>query len=181
MKRVVLSVLVLTAVVVRTALAHEEGAIHLGAKRVAVGGDLSMRGERLPKNASLRLELRGALETFRLGEVRTDAKGLFQSRVGLPPEVGAGTYKLVAVAPDGDKAAEAELEVTSAPTAAHEMGAHGVANTAPGSTASPHPTAEMMTLPRSTTGLELAVISGFVLLCGGLGGTLVLRAPRPGA
>ncbi len=162
-------------------LAHEEGVIRLRSSEVSAGGELGLRGEKLLKNAALRLELRGTLETFPLGEVRTDAKGVFQARLALPAEARAGSYTVVAVAPDGDVAARAELTVSAAPpttpagVAEHE--GHGAMQ--PGALApnSPHPTADMMKVPVSTTGLELAAIAGIVgvSLAGGL---LLLRGAR---
>lgn len=160
-------------------MAHENGAIRLASSKVTTGSELSMRGERFPKNTTLRLELRGALETFRLGEVRTDAKGVFEARLGLPPAARAGSYTLVAVAPDGDKVAQADLAISAAAPAGmeHNKGGGGASNTASGATSAPHPTAEMMKLPVSTSGLELATIIGVVVLSLGIGLRLVLRAP----
>ncbi|MGH7518654.1 MAG: hypothetical protein ACREOC_14505 [Gemmatimonadales bacterium] len=175
-------VLALTVAPGVPALAHEEGVLRLGANEIATGGELALRGEKLPKDATIRLELRGTLETFPLAKVRTNATGTFDARLALPLEARAGGYTVVALAPDGDVVARAELTVAAvAPPAAssEEMGehdAHGAMNTAPGTTDAPHPTAEMMKVPISASVGEWAAIIGFVALSLGAG-VVLLRGP----
>ena len=159
--------------------AHEEGVIRLRSGEVPAGGRLELRGERLPKATRLRLELRGAVETFPLGHVRTDAEGVFSASPTLPAGAGSGDYTVVAVAPDGDVAARAELTVVVAlagttATAEAEHAGHQAMQP----TASPHPTAEMMNLPVTTTGGELTVVAGIIALSLA-GGLLLLRGHQP--
>lgn len=176
MRRILSIALGLLAVSVIPARAHEKGAIYLASKQVAVGGELTFTGERLPKNAVLRLELRGALKTFPLGTVRTDAKGvLAQSRLTLPPDVAAGSYRLAVISPDGDVTAQSDLAVAAAP-------AMGGMPMPPGASMprmsgpmnGPRATAEMMELDRRTSPAEWAVVLGFVALTLA-GGLLLLR------
>jgi hypothetical protein len=150
------------------AMAHEKGVIHLASKEVRAGGELGLRGEKLPKRATLRLELRGTLETFTLAQVRTDAAGRFQARLAVPPEARAGAYTVVALAPDGDVAARAALAIV---TPARAMD-HGTMDSMPPTTESPHPTAEMMKVAVATTGGEWAVI--LAVIAASLGGALAL-------
>jgi len=124
------------------AFAHENGVIRLASKSLALGAELAMRGEKLPKNATLRLELRGALSTFALGTVSTDSAGTFQLGRSLPPDVRAGSYVVVAIAPDGDKVAQADLSITPAPApdamaAMPGMAGHATATTAGGDAGPP--------------------------------------------
>lgn len=175
-----------------SALAHEKGAIHLASKTVSMGGELALRGEKMPKSATIRLELRGTLETFPLPDVATTATGTFQTSVVLPAMVRAGNYAVLAIAGDGDVVARAELVVSAtaatnvpaAPTAppdssaaapAHDMRTHGGTATSPAATDAPHATAEMMTLETENTALEwtsmlvliaVSVVGGAVLLRG---------------
>ncbi len=166
------------------AAAHEKGVIRLGSKEVPTGGQLELRGEKLPKSTRVRLELRGTLETLPLADVRTNAAGAFEARLALPAEARAGSYSVVALAADGDIVARAELTVvTTAPAEATpgappndvvgQKGRHTM-DTAPGATDSHHPTAEMMKLPVSTTWVERAAILG-VLMLSLAGGLLLLR------
>jgi hypothetical protein len=155
--------------------AHEKGVIHLASKEVRAGGELRLRGEKLPKSATLRLELRGTLETFPVAEVHTDAAGRFQARLALPPEARAGGYTLVALAPDGDVAARAELAIVAA-APAHATD-HATMDSMPPTTESPHPTAEMMKVAVATTGGEWAVI--LTVIAASLGGALALLRGAP--
>lgn len=156
-------------------MAHEKGIIRLASKEVPIGGELGLQGEKLPKSATLRLELRSALETFSLAEVRTNAAGRFQARLTLPADAGAGSYTVVALAPDGDVAARAQMVVlAAAPAHATE---HGATDSTPTRTASPHPTAETMKLAVATTGGERAAILTIIAACLG-GGLTLLRGSR---
>lgn len=172
--------LALLAVISAPALAHEKGAIRLASRQIPVGGELSLRGERLPKNATLRLELRGTLETFPLGEVRTDAVGRTQARLALPREARMGSYKVVVLAPDSDVAAQADLIVVAAPAADsaaamdHSNMGHEAMNTEPGATDEPHASAEMMPLDTSKTVGEWVVIIAAIVA--GVGGGVALLA-----
>lgn len=158
--------------------AHEEGVIRLRSSEVPAGGRLELRGERLPKASRLRLELRGALETFPLGHVRTDAKGVFSASPALPAGAGSGGYTVVAVAPDGDVAAWAELTVVDAlPGTTATARAEHAGHEAMQPTASPHPTAGMMNVPVTTTAGELAVVAGIIALSLA-GGLLLLLSGR---
>jgi hypothetical protein len=177
-----------------SALAHEKGAIHLASKTVSVGGELVLRGEKMPKSATIRLELRGTLETFPLPDVATTATGTFQTSVALPATVRVGTYAVVAIAADGDVVARADLVVTVAavtdspvaPTAspdstagapAHDMRTHGATPTSPAARDAPHASAEMMTLETENTGLEWTTMLVLIALSV-VGGAALLRSAR---
>lgn len=153
------------------ALAHEEGVIHLDAETVPVGGEIGIQGAKLPVETRLKLELRGALETFPLAEVRTDASGEFRTRIALPLEAGTGRYTVVAVAPDGDDVAEAEIVVVP-PSAGDTL------TLGPGAPLR-EPTAEAMELPAARTAPEWLAIVLFVALCAG-GGVALLAGRRNG-
>lgn len=182
--------LVLLGAIGFPALAHEKGSIRLASKQVPVGGEVVLRGARLPKNATVQLQLRGTLETFPLGEVRVDASGAAQARIALPAEARRGAYKVVVVAPDGDVAAEADLIIVAvAPVAMDSMTAQEHAtmaaqdhakmlNTSPMATAEPHATAEPIELDVKTTPAEWAVITVIVLACV-VAGAALLAGSRP--
>jgi hypothetical protein len=152
-------------------IAHETGIIRLASNEVSVGGELGLRGEKLPKSTTLRLELRGSLETVALGAVRTNAAGRFEARLPLPAEARAGSYAVVVLASDGDVAARAALVIIAA--ASTQMMDRGQRKE------SSHPTAEMMNLTAATTGGERAAILMIVLASLG-GGLLLLRGSSRG-
>lgn len=181
MRTILLACCLLTGLAV-PANAHEKGVIHLASKQLPVGGELVAHGEKLPKSARLRLELRGALATLRLGDVKTDSAGAFQFHVVLPPEARAGSYTVVALASDGDKVAQADLALTPAPAASAnvpmaEMAGHEAMVNAPGDSAR-HPTAEPMNVPVETSGAEWVAIFGFIGLGLAAGAGLLAQARR---
>lgn len=139
-------------------------------------------GEKLSKSTAFRLELRGALETHVLAEVRTDTAGRFEARYTLPAAARAGSYTVVVLASDGDVSARADLMVsavpTPSPTAMPDMAGMDHSRM-PGMTDSsrPHATAEMMDVPVTTNGLEWAAIATIVVLSAA-GGLVMLSASR---
>lgn len=161
----------LLTLVTAPGIAHEKGIIRLASNEVPVGGELGLRGEKLPKSAALRLELRGSLETFTLAAVRTNAAGRFQARLPLPAEARAGSYTVVALASDGDVAARAALVITAA--ASTQVMDRGQAKE------SSHPTAELMNLTVVTTGGERAAILTIIVASFGAG-LILLRGSRRG-
>lgn len=156
------------------AFTHDVGVIRLGADEAVAGGELEIRGEKLPKNTEFTLVLRGALEVHTLGRVRSDSTGAFTTRVVLPAGAAPGAYVVRAVAPDGDESGRAELRLLPAPPAppptpdvAHDDhgsgGGHGVHAEA---------TAEPLDLPVTRGALEWALI--LAVSAGSLAGGLAL-------
>jgi len=165
----------LTLVVAVPAYPHGGGVIRVAAKQVAVGGTIALTGEKLEKNADLRLELRGVLDNYPAGRVHSDANGKLRASITIPPAVPVGAYTLVAIAADGDVAARTDLAVGPAAdvTASREGMPHMPAGM-PGMQAS----AEMMKIEQTTTPGEWAVIAALILLSFGGGAFLLTRARR---
>ncbi len=139
--------------------------------RVEAGGELEVVGQRFSATTRYRLVLKGALSEHELGTaVETDADGGFDVRLSIPQEVEPGAYRLVAVAPDGDDAAEVDVEVLPAVTdsASSEAG-QGAADA--GSTTRV-PSAEELNIERRWTGVEWFVVG--VLFGGALAGGIAL-------
>ncbi|MGI8509279.1 MAG: hypothetical protein ACR2MQ_08145 [Gemmatimonadaceae bacterium] len=167
-----------------SAFAHGGGVIRLASNQVAVGGTLGLTGEKLEKNSNIRLELRGTLDNYPVGEVKTDTAGKFQMSIVLPPHVPAGAYTLVGIAADGDVTARADLTVGtltggagSGPVAGMQ-GMSGMNGTQemPGM----HATDEMMALKRTTSGGEWAFIAAFVIATFAGGAVLLRKAASMG-
>lgn len=167
MRRVVLSTLLL-AVFAAPLWGHEKGAIRLANKEVAAGGELVIRGEKLPKSNSVILTLVGALATHSLGEVATTATGTFDTKITLPAVVKTGAYVVLAEAGDGDELARADVVVTAA--MAHDMATH----MADSSAMAAHPSAAMMKLDATRSGLEWTVI--LIIVGFSIGGGVALLA-----
>lgn len=171
--------LTLVFTVYTPAFAHGGGVIRLASNHVAVGGEIALTGQKLDKKSNIKLELRGVLDNYPVGEVLTDSAGTFQMRLVLPPHIPAGVYSLVAIAADGDVAARADLTVGmttggagSGPAAAMP----GMSGMSQGTQEMPgmHATEEMMTLKRSTSPGEMVFITLFILVSLG-GAALLLR------
>ena len=167
------------------AFAHGGGVIRLASNHVAVGGEIVLAGSKLDKKSNIRLELRGVLDNYPVGEVLSDSAGNFQMRLVLPPHVPAGVYSLVAIAADGDVAARADLTVGmanggagSGPAAAMP----GMTGMGQGTQEMPgmHATEEMMTLKRTTSPAEWAVIWALIILAAGGGAVLLRKASTAG-
>lgn len=165
----------LTLAVSSPAYPHGVGVIRLASKQVAVGGTIALTGEKLEKNADLRLELRGILDNYPAGRIHSDAKGNVSAMVTIPPAVPLGAYTLVAIAADGDVTARTDLSIgPAAAVAAAKTGMPHMASDMPGMEA----TAEMMKIQRTTSPAEWAVITALIVLCFAGGGYLLARSGR---
>ncbi len=98
----------------------------------------------------------------------SDTAGSFEIQLELPAAAGPGSYRLVAVAPDGDEAAAVELELEAAPirSSADEPAGTGAAQTHTG------PSAEALNIERDWSGAEWFVLGA--LFGGALAGGLAL-------
>ena len=174
---VVLTLAVLIGSMAGTLDAHEKGVIILNTSAIAPGGAVVVTGSKLGRNASVRLELRGALATINFGRFNADTAGRLNQQLTIPPDLQPGQYTIAAVAADGDVSAQVDLIVTQSATA---EAAHPGMHDMPGMSGmgGPHATAERMDIPISTTATGRAVIWSVILLSA-LGGFLLLRGSRP--
>lgn len=173
-KRIVLTMAAVFVFSPAAAMVHPEGVVRLSAKEIEAGSELGLRGEKLPKGATVKLELRGALVTFSLAELKSDTAGGFERSIVVPDTVKPGNYKLVVVADDGDVLASADLAILAAAPAA---AAEDHAAMGHGETPSTEATDAMMPLDASFSTAEMSVI-GVLILAGLAGGLALLRRPR---
>ncbi|MFQ6046296.1 MAG: hypothetical protein ACE5PT_08055 [Gemmatimonadales bacterium] len=148
------------------ASAHDEGVLKLASRNLPAGSSVRFAGEKFSRNTSLALVLVGTLGRIAVGKVRTDSAGGFTQELMVPADLRPGTYRLVAIAPDGDEAATLDVTIL----AAEELVVgEEASNDAP-------PTAEPLELERASstvvTGLALLGIA-FALVIGGA----LLRRP----
>lgn len=153
---------------VGVARAHEDGVLTLASPRATVGSTLAVTGADFSGSTAYQLVLKGALRSFELGRVTSDTAGSFEIQLELPPEAAPGSYRLVAVAPDGDEAAVVELELEAAPirSSADDPAGAGAAQTHSG------PSAEPLSIERDWSGVEWFLLGA--LFGGGLAGGLAL-------
>lgn len=159
------------------AFGHEEGVLTLDRAEVRAGAVLEVGGSDFTPVTRFRLVLQGGLREYELMEARSDGAGAFLLDLGIPDTVEPGSYRLVAIAPDGDIAGSVDLSVLeAAPEAAEETAAP--AETGPmGEAGQPSPSAAEIGLERSWSRVEWFVIG---LLLGGalaFGAALLRRQP----
>jgi methionine-rich copper-binding protein CopC len=179
----VTSLIGLLLVPVTPVWAHETGAIHVSTNQVVAGATLTVRGEKLPKSEELKLELRGVLDNYPVGSVKTDTAGAFQMSITVQASVPAGAYTLVVIASDGDVTARADLAVSAAASASAGAAPQGNMAGMPGMTdhdmagmADERATAAEMVIPHNTTTGGWIVIWAIIVGSLGAGVTLVRKA-----
>jgi len=150
---------------------HDEGVLTLAAPTASAGGSLSLSGEHFSAGTAYRLVLKGALRAYELGSVKASAEGTFTAALEVPESAPPGSYRLVAIAPDGDEAAEVDLELEAMPATAQSSESESSEAAATG------PSAEDLVVERRWSGFEWFVIGA--LFGGGLAAGIVLsRRPR---
>lgn len=164
--------LVLGATLPRDAFAHEKGVLKPAARSFAPGDSLPVAGAKFGNRKPLVLLLVGIGGRYELARVQSDTAGAFQTTLAVPDSLPTGSYRLVAVASDGDEVASLDVSVLARaagvdmPTA--PMGEdHGMAG---------EPSKEPLVLARART---LWVTGGAILLIGLvlIGGLALLRRP----
>ena len=167
---VTLAILGALAVWPAVAAAHGKGVLKLANRRLVAGDTLRLTGEKFPKASTLTLLLAGAGGRTRLAEVRTDTNGAFRSTALVPADLPVGSYRLVALASDGDEVGALDVEVVPAAAHEHEMMEHA--------DDASEPSAQPLALDRArspwVTGAAVGVIAAALVV-----GGVLLR--RPGA
>lgn len=170
----------LCAVTFASAYAHGGGILRVASKSVSQGGTIAMTGEKLGANLTMKAELRGVLDNYPLGSVRTLANGTLASSITISTAVPAGVFTLVLIAPDGDIAGRTEITVGSAATAAAAASGmpHMAARGDMAGMAERMGTAEMMEIEIRTSAAEWAIMVALILLAFGGGAALLARSRR---
>jgi hypothetical protein len=102
--------------------AHEKGVLKLTTRRLMPGDSVAITGEHFGRRASLKILLVGTAGRRPLAEIRTDSLGALRWTLTLPADVAPGSYRVVAIAADGDEVASVDVSVVaraSAPMSSH--------------------------------------------------------------
>jgi hypothetical protein len=91
--------------------AHEDGVLTVANREFAPGDSLQVTGEKFGARNRLTLVLEGLAGRVELGTVTADAGGTFATRVRVPTGLDDGSYRLLALATDGDEAASLDVIV----------------------------------------------------------------------
>lgn len=146
--------------------AHDHGVLKLATRQLVAADSVQIVGEKFARRSALVLFLTGVHGRIRLQEVHADTGGAFAGMLHLPPDIAPGSYRLIAIARDGDEVATLDVSVVSArPVTA-----------ATSHQASDMPSAVALTLPRArnpwvTGGAVFAIMLSLI------GGALLLRRP----
>jgi len=108
----ILLTLVLALLVVPTrTVAHGAAEITVTPDTVAAGGQITVKGTKLDKDADVKLSLEGLTYRASLGTAHTDADEGFEKQFTIPADAPEGEYQVKAVTEDGD-AVSADLTIT---------------------------------------------------------------------
>lgn len=151
--------------------AHGKGRLKLGTQQVAPGGSVMMSGTEFAKNELFSIYLVGAAGRARVGEIRSDTAGKFNTTITAPADLTPGSYRIVLEASDDDEVASANVQVAASLAAADEHAGHDMEPVPEGSATA---TAEPLELERArspavTGGALIGIVTALAL------GVLLLR------
>ena len=148
-------------------LTHPEGVIKLANSRFAAGTSIQVDGAKFRPGSTLTLQLVGADGTIDLTEVRVDSVGTFVHTVDIPAGLQPGSYRLVALASDGDVAAGLDVMVLA--RAVEEEHADSQEDERD------EPSAEPLALERAHSPLTTGGAIAGIVLAFALGGVILYR------
>lgn len=146
---------------------HEKGVLKLPSAVLAVGTTVPVTGERFTKGGQLKIVLVGLSGRTDVADVRADSAGKFTHQLSVPGNLAAGTYRLVAIATDGDEVAALDVELVSqaaeAPSATAPHEGHAM------------PSPEPLPLARARSPVVTGGALITIVLALALGGTMLYR------
>lgn len=143
---------------------HPEGVLRLSDRHLVQGSTVQIGGENFSRNGNLDLVLVGVAGRFTLGKVTADSVGGFESSWEIPADLEVGSYRLVAIASDGDEVASLNVDLLGQPEAEPANGS-GLGEEGP--------SAEPLAVDRAgrpwvtggaVVGIVLALVAGGMLL-----------------
>ena len=150
-------------------VAHEDGVLKLTNKTFPAGQYVRLTGEKFQKNSKLMLVLFGMRGRIELAEITVDSAGAFTDSLEIPADVAPGSWRLIAVATDGDEVATLDVEVLPAMTVPEEMPEDHPMDDA-------EPSHEPLALDRARNPLVTGTVIGGIGLALLLGGVLLRRS-----
>ncbi len=96
---------------------HPEGVLKLSDRQLVQGRTVQIGGEKFSRNGNLDLVLVGVAGRFTVGQVAADSVGGFESSLEIPADLEVGSYRLVAIASDGDEVASLNVDLLGKPEA----------------------------------------------------------------
>ncbi len=173
--RLVTGIAVLVAATASAAAAvHPTGVLKLASRSLVAGTTIPVSGEKFPHSASLALVLIGVDGRLTLHTVQSDVAGTFTDSLSIPGDIEPGSYRLVAIASDGDLVGTLDIEIAlgSPPTTPDDAVVHEPVQHS-------EPTAEPLGLERARSPLVTGSALGVVVLALVLGGIMLRRPATP--
>ena len=161
------STVALLAATSDTANGHEKGILKLATRQLVASDSVRVVGEKFARRSTLVLFLTGLRGRIRLQEVHADTGGAFAAMLHIPSGIAPGSYRLIAIASDGDEVATLDVSVVSARPAT--------------STTSHHPSVVPSAVALSLSRARSPWVTGaaaLVTVLALIGGVLLLR-PSP--
>lgn len=155
--------------------AHGEGVLRADRSSMEPGGSLKLEGTQMEKGETYRLKLVGALQEFELGSATADAKGAFTQSVQIPAGAREGSYRLQAIAPDGDVGASLEVTVLAAAPVPSEASTEPAARMGDMAAHGPMTMAAETPIVRQQGSVASLVIGLLIGLAAGFGAGLLLQ------
>ncbi len=149
-----------------------EAVLTLGSSTATAGGTVRVSGDEFPSVTTYTLLLKGVLDDYEVGSTDSDSAGHFTLELKIPDDVRPGTYRLVALAPDGEEAASRDLTV-EAPPADVDVEAGNASHGEAGAT--PMPRADELVIERRWSGFEWFVIGAALIGALAAGASLYRR------
>lgn len=153
---------------------HPEATLKSPVTSIEAGAALPLSGEEFIAGDPVTLVLRGVLDEIELRAVTPEEGGVFSIELPVPSEVSPGTYRVVAVASDGDVIASLDLTVLAAQVVLADEHAAIGEESAEHDEVGPVARADERPIERSRGGMEWGLIGLLVGLAGG-GGMAMLR------
>lgn len=158
------STVTLLAATSDTLNAHDHGVLKVASRQLVPNDSVHVVGEKFARRSSLVLFLTGLHGRIRLQEVRADTGGAFAAMLHIPSDVAPGSYRLIAIASDGDEVGTLDVSVVSARPVTSTTSHHE----------NEMPSAVALTLSRARSPWVTGA-AALVILLSLIGGALLLR------
>ena len=150
---------------------HGEGVLTADRGSMAAGESLKLTGASFAPREPYQLKLVGALQEFTLATVQTAADSTFSVTVKIPADAREGSYRIEAIADDGDVSAALDVTLLATAPVPNERSTAAM----PGMENMPMARADEVPINRSRSGGEWAVIGLVIGLAAGFGLGMLTR------
>lgn len=152
---------------------HGEGVLTADRGTMASGEGLDLSGRGFAPGESYQLKLVGVLQEFGLATARVGPDSTFALSVTIPADAREGSYRIEAIAEDGDVSAALDVTLLAAVPVPNDRSTEPMAGME--HTTGAMARADEIPINRTQSGAAWAVIGGLIGLAAGLGAGLLSR------